>query len=152
MKNRRRTPSSESTPRLEVASMLDVTFLLLIFFLCILEFRQLEGRFDVFLPRALGSAVADRLPIDIRLVRGTDSSSTVFVGSTAVDRIDASRYDAPALTRLEARLLEIRRRLPDVPAVIDAREGVHHGHVVAVVDTLSRARIDDVRFTIRRAR
>ncbi len=146
-------------PRLEIAPMLDVTFLLLIFFLCILDFKVLEGRLEAFLPRDGASSTTEpddtRESIEVRLVRaraGLDHT-TVFVSRRPIGRLEGSEATAGTQTRvverLEAELGRLRRSLPDSTCRIDAADGVPHGHVVAVVDAAMRRGFESVGFARR---
>lgn len=152
----RNVATSPTAPRLELSSMLDVTFLLLIFFLCVIKFKNLEGRFDTFLPETGNHATPEdvEVPIDIRLVYN-GSESTVYVGNQVVERLagpDAGKTAGTEmrLPRLAAVLERLQRIMPDAPTIIDPRDGVPHGHVVAVVNTLMQQKMTDVRFTTRR--
>jgi len=150
------SPARNRDPRLEIAPMLDITFLLLIFFLCVLDFKVLEGRLDAFLPR---DGAADRsIPtdtreeIEIRLeARGEEGSSTVvFVSRRPVGVLEGrDASEAVVLDRLEGALGRLRHDLPEASCRIDAAPGVPHGHVVGVVDAAMRRGYESVGFARR---
>ncbi len=143
--------SSGGDPKLEVTSMLDVTFLLLIFFLCIIKFKTLEGRLDAFLPKDMGSqrTSSETLEnIEVRL-KPKDGVTVVYVGRKAVERITNVNKDTEVvLDNLYDIVGRLHRQLPDQPCVIDPDSGVPNGHVVAVLNTIMRHRLEKVTFTM----
>lgn len=144
-----RGPSS--AVKLEIAPMLDVTFLLLVFFLCVVRFKTLEGRFDTFLPNdgRPTSEESTEMPIEVR-IRTFAEGSTVTVGRQIVERIPSAatgRVDEIRLPQLGAEVARLSARLPETPVLIDPDPRVPNGHVVAVLDTLMEHEITNVRFT-----
>ncbi len=142
---------ASSGVKLEIAPMLDVTFLLLVFFLCVVRFKTLEGRFDTFLPndgRPTSREETTELPIEVRITK-TPDGSTIAVGRQVVERISHRQTGADTEIRLPQLAAEVARlsaRLPGTPVLIDPDPQVPNGHVVAVLDTLVMHEITNVRF------
>ena len=59
------TPSTPNTPSAQpMTAMIDIVFLLLIFFMCVTQFRTLEGALRGFMPRDAGLAATDPADFD----------------------------------------------------------------------------------------
>ena len=143
--------SSGGEPKLEIAPMLDVTFLLLIFFICTIKFKTLEGRLDAFLPKDLGSTRTNSETlenIEVRL-QPRDGATIVSVARKPIERITEenpkNNVELPQLYRVVG---DLHRKLPEAPCVIDPDKDVPHGHVVSVLNTIMRHKIEKVTFTM----
>lgn len=155
MAKRKKKAAKSEDPKLEIAPMLDVTFLLLIFFICTIKFKTLEGRLDAYLPKDMGSQRTNTEALENIEVRlkpkgsGDTAETTVYVGRTPVERITnmnaKEEVDLPNLYRVVG---DLHNKLPDQPCVIDPDRGVPNGHVVAVLNTVMRHRIEKITFTM----
>lgn len=150
--------------------MIDVTFLLLIFFMCTLQFRQLEGKLTAHLPKDAGvnHQKSERLPalelrIEVehpgaRLWAGAPGEGTPFDPREHArfrfgeDRqltwsLGPRRFDdfESFATHLLGRA-EIDPDFGTRAAVLDARSGVVYGEVVRVLDLLRESGLSEVRF------
>ena len=146
--------------------MIDVTFLLLIFFMCTLHFTTLEGRLSAHMPKDAGpSARAERklepVSVILRVVaegtrlagEGVEPWSGVGAYRYGPDRVIEYRVGPRHVRDLEsagAILRELRRETPELGLVLDAREGVVHAEVVALLDRAVELGFSDVRFAAAR--
>jgi len=150
-KRKKSKQDGQRDPSLEIAPMLDVTFLLLIFFMCTIKFKTLEGRLDAYLPKDLGAqkTSAETLEnIEVRL-RPEPDMTKVYVGRNVVERItNFNAKEELVLETLYRVVGDLHRKLPDQPVIIDPDAGVPHGHVVGVLNTIMRHRIEKVTFTM----
>jgi len=150
-KERKKKGEGGYDPNLEIAPMLDVTFLLLIFFICSIKFKTLEGRLDAYLPKDMGSTRTDSQAlenIEVRLIE-KDGETTVYVNRKPVEKI--TNFDPKVevkLPTLSETIGKLHSALPDQPCVIDPQQGVPHGHVVAVLNTIMTHKLEKVTFTM----
>jgi biopolymer transport protein ExbD len=134
---------------LNVVPMVDVIFCLCVFFMCSMKFKQVEGRFDAWLPKDRGTVSAVGLAPDepaARLAIFWDDDRKVSVLKLG-NRIVRGEGELEALLR-EARADAALRKQPDAPAVLDADGRVPWGDVVGVVNLCRRVGIADVRFAL----
>jgi biopolymer transport protein ExbD len=135
---------------INVVPLVDIIFCLCVFFMCSFKFRQIEGRFDTWLPKGDG-------------IRGTDS--TVYVppseirvailydeASGAVTRRFGSRViadDADLEQALGAASEAWRQKgNPAAPLTIDADPRVPWNEVTVVVNLAKRLGIANVEFAM----
>jgi biopolymer transport protein ExbD len=161
---RKKRSKPEEKP--DMTPMIDVTFLLLIFFLC-LEFKTLEGKLGMKLPKDLGatsqpSAPVDHVDLEIAVAspgeRRLDRQARRYVleGHVARYRVGASWvHGLPRLQRLLRR--EAQLRVPDengVPARrplrIKSQKGVVYGDVTQAVDVAKEAGFEQIHFAAAR--
>ncbi len=134
---------------LNVVPMVDVIFCLCVFFMCSMKFKQVEGRFDAWLPKDRGTvsaldAAPDEPAARIALFWDADrKASVVKLGN----RLVRGEPELEGLLR-EARADSLLRKHADAPAVLDADGRVRWGDVVAVVNLCRRVGIADVRFAL----
>jgi biopolymer transport protein ExbD len=157
---RRHLPEPEDEARIEMTPMIDVTFLLLVFFLCTLRFKSLEGRISAYLPKDVGIAAgqAPKLePITVALVvlapgERRDAADPVrawrgkgpftYVGRRVEHRV-GPRTLASAAAAAE-RVRALREAAPDRDVKLAPDAAAIHGEVVALIDALRAAGIEDV--------
>ena len=132
---------------INVVPMVDVIFCLCVFFMCSMKFKQVEGRFDAWLPKDRGttpSAAPDEPAARIALFYDAAKNASVVQFGHRVVR------DAAELEKLlrEAHTDARARSHPEAPAILDADGRVPWGDVVAVVNLCRRVGIQDVRFAL----
>lgn len=137
---------NENPVAINVVPMVDVIFCLCVFFMCSFKFKQLEGKFESWLPRDKGVAAmaADALIQEIRVALFWDEPGERTVRQVGKRRIEDDRE----LQRLiaEAHADFVRLNKPDVPVIIDADRRVPWRDVVGVVNIAKRDAIDRIEF------
>ena len=129
-----------SKPMLNMASMIDVVFLLLIFFMCTSAFQAPERNLPSPLPRLGGPRAAAAEEFEpVRIV-------VQPVGEGVLVTCDGQ----PCVGFEQLReLLEARRRIADLPVIIEGRRGVRFRHMVAALDTCYQADLRRAAFSAR---
>ena len=148
---RRKKPrNSESTLTLEMTPMIDIVFNLLIFFLCS-PFKIPEGQLDAFLPRGEGQQKKATVEKVLVVLRDTgEEIPHVFVGRNKL-RADAN---GPVFDELALELIDRKEKSKDIdpttplPVEIDSDSGVRYRYIVGVLNACTKARIEDIRFTL----
>jgi biopolymer transport protein ExbD len=131
---------------INVVPMVDVIFCLCVFFMCSFKFKQLEGKFDSWLPRDQGlGPAASAAPIEeTRVALLWDEKSGTVTRQLGTRRVQ----DDAELQRLLAQARDDWERLgrPDVPVTVDSAGPVPWFEVVNVVNLCKRERIDRIEF------
>jgi biopolymer transport protein ExbD len=131
---------------INVVPMVDVIFCLCVFFMCSFKFKQLEGKFDSWLPRDKGrGSPTSELPIEeTRVALFWDEKSGTVTRQLGSRRVQ----DDAELQRLLAQARDDWERLgrPDVPVTVDSAGPVPWCEVVNVVNLCKRERIDRIEF------
>jgi biopolymer transport protein ExbD len=160
----------EDEVKISMTPMIDVTFLILVFFMCTLQFKTLEAKLAAFLPTDRGVdgepiVQSEPVRISLRVVDG-DRDRDVTQRRVILGRPGAPAFgrflpivDQPAgqrrvhtdppdaLTRLRDHLIEVRRRVPDVKAVISVEPEVPHACAITVLDVFKEADFADVSYS-----
>ena len=137
---------NESPVAINVVPMVDVIFCLCVFFMCSFKFKQIEGKFDTWLPKDKG---AEGMPLDsvIQEVRVALFWDEV---KNATTRKIGTRFvpDDSQLQQLIKESKEDFERLkkPDVPLTIDADIRVPWHDVVTVMNLAKREGIEKIEF------
>ena len=161
---------AEETHDLEMTPMIDVTFLLLVFFLLTLKFKVLEGKLAAYLPKDAGPNPADTTPLDaievrIEVVPGFEGERVFATGPRAGKPWDGdaeARFTfAPGSRRLHyavgprradsiealvQRVVAAKAVDPDRRVVLESGAGTFVSDVVAVLDGLLEAGVEDLSF------
>jgi biopolymer transport protein ExbD len=141
--------SSEETPvSVNVTALIDVIFCLCVFFMCSFRFKQVEGKFDAWLPadKGPGSAVIETPKIELRVAIFWNASTheTVRRFGSRVVRDDA---ELQTLIR-EARRDCIASGASEPTVTIDAEGRVPWGAIVEVVNLCKREHVDKIEFAL----
>jgi biopolymer transport protein ExbD len=146
--------------RADMTPMIDVVFQLLIFFLCTLQYRTLEGRLDLLLPKDVGSAARPAVqtePVRVTLTVAAEGerrdprdlarawSGTgryEFVGRELRYRVGPR--GAPDLAGVRALLAELHASDSERRVTLDPGPGTLQGEVIAVLDEVVGTGFDDV--------
>jgi biopolymer transport protein ExbD len=138
---------NENPVAINVVPMVDVIFCLCVFFMCSLKFKQLEGKFDSWLPRNKGiGGIADpsMLIEDIRVAMFWDDKNERAVRQLGQRRVDSDQELQQLLK--EAHDDYVRLNKPDVPVTIDADPRIPWREVVNVVNICKHNQIDKIEF------
>lgn len=132
---------------INVVPMVDVIFCLCVFFMCSMKFKELEGKFESWLPKDKGQQPSqmDPNPIEeIRVAMFWDKANnrTIRVYGRVTVRDDEQLQ---GLIR-ESYAGWVRLGKTDTPVIIDAAEEVPWKEVVNVVNLAKREKIDKIQF------
>jgi biopolymer transport protein ExbD len=140
---------SDNPVAVNVVPLVDIIFCLCVFFMCSFKFRQLEGKFETWLPKTQGHdspAEPSQFLTEMRVALLWDpSTATVtrkFGARVVNDDVDLARAVA------EARDSWSERGVPDAPLTIDADVRVPWDVVTHVVDVAKRAEIARIQFAL----
>ena len=138
---------AEDNPvNMNVVAMVDIIFCLCVFFMCSFKFKQIEGKFDSWLPKdkGLGAMAPDTVIQEIRVAMFWDETAqktTRQLGSRKVNSDDELQqlirggYDDA-----------VRTGHPEIPVTIDADARVPWKDVITVVNLCKHANIDKIEF------
>jgi biopolymer transport protein ExbD len=137
----------ENPVAINVVPMVDVIFCLCVFFMCSMKFKELEGKFESWLPKNKGQStpMTQDMPIEeIRVALFWDESRrevTRFFGKGPI------RDDDHLQTLIrEGYAGWVRLGKPETPVIIDAAEMVPWEFVVGVINIAKREKIDKIEF------
>jgi biopolymer transport protein ExbD len=133
-----------------VVPLVDVIFCLCVFFMCSFKFRQLEGKFDTWLPRDAGVPKGEVIPVpdpsEMRIALEWDERTGQVERRFGI-RVVADDDDLER-TIAGARDAWMERGRPDAPLTIDADVRVPWREVTTVVNLAKRLDVADVRFAL----
>lgn len=137
---------------INVTPLIDIIFCLCVFFMCGLKFKQLEGKFDTWLPKDKGTdgvAAAQEQLQEVRVAMFWDANAEQTIRQLGTRRVK----DDEELQRLiaEAHRDFVLINKPDAPVTIDADERVPWRDVMTVVNLCKREKIDKIEFALRMA-
>jgi biopolymer transport protein ExbD len=141
--------SDEDNPvGLNVVAMVDIIFCLCIFFMCSFRFKQLEGKFESWLPKNKGNsgAMTDAPIQEIRIAMFFDKANS------RVKRLYGHRQvddDAELETLIKGAHEDfVRVNKPDAPVIIDGEASVPWESVVTVVNIAKKVGVDKIEFAL----
>jgi len=120
------------TPAINIVSMIDILAILLIFFIVTTTFRKNQSQLKINLPDAKSAettAAESKQPIALRV----KSAEEITLDDTIVP-----------LEKLEAALIESRRKNPTRSIALQADREAPFGIVVKILDALKGAGLKDV--------
>src|SRR5262245_15584287 len=140
---------NENPVAINVVPMVDVIFCLCVFFMCSLKFKQLEGKFDSWLPKGKGIGAAGSVSAlieEIRVAMFYDDRTGKTVRQHGTRRIE----DDATLQQLikDAHDDFVRLNKPDTPVTIDAESKVPWREVITVMNLCKRNGIDKIEFAM----
>lgn len=139
---------SEDNPvAINVIPMVDVIFCLCVFFMCSFKFKQLEGKFDSWLPRNKGSEGSPQSEIqEIRIAMFWDEQTSKVRRQFGMRTVD----DDTQLNELIRGSYEDwkAKGKPDVPVIIDGDERVPWEEVLKIVNIAKGLQIDNIEFAL----
>ena len=138
---------SDNPVAINVVPMVDVIFCLCVFFMCSFRFKQIEGKFDSWLPKnkGVGGIPTIDVPLEeIRVNRLWDPQSERTVTKLG-QRVVTDDDELQHLIKMQHDdYLKLSK--PDVPVAIDADARIPWRDVVNVVNLCKRERIDKIEF------
>ena len=140
--------AADNPVAINVVPMVDVIFCLCVFFMCSMKFKQVEGKFDAWLPKDKGFGLSVHEPAEIRVAMFWDAARGV-VRREFGQRIVGDDVELEALIQGGHQDLAARSR-PDAPVIIDAEGRVPWKDVVDVVNICKKLRIDNIEFALGR--
>src|SRR5262245_2221770 len=140
---------NENPVAINVTPLVDVIFCLCVFFMISFKFKQLEGKFDSWLPKgkgAAGSIQVEGILDEVRVAMWWDEVNQRAVRQLGNRRIE----DDEELSQLikEGHDAWVRMNKPDVPVTIDAEARVPWDEVIKVMNLCKRNRIDKIEFAL----
>ena len=137
---------NENPVAINVVPMVDVIFCLCVFFMCSFKFKQIEGRFDSWLPKNKG---AEGMPLnsvieEVRVALFWDEvkqMTTRKIGTRYVPEDDRlQQYIAEAKADFD------KLNKKDIPFVIDGDVRVPWKEVITVINLSKRVGIESIEF------
>jgi len=141
--------SEENPVAINVTPLVDVIFCLCVFFMISFKFKQLEGKFDSWLPKGKGSAgaLADSSILDeVRVAMYWDEANQRTVRQLKSRRVDND--DELAALIKEAHDDWVQMNKPETPVTIDAEARVPWEDVINVINLCKKNRIDNIEFAL----
>jgi biopolymer transport protein ExbD len=142
----------ENPVAINIVPMVDVIFCLCLFFMCSFKFKEIEGKFDSWLPKNKGAdspiSAADVIE-EIRIAVFWDPATASVVRQLGQRKV-ASDDELQTLIR-QGHEDYIRLSKPDTPVIIDADARVPWREVVNIMNLIKREKIDKIEFAMGRA-
>ena len=132
----------ENPVHLNVAPMVDIIFCLCIFFMCSFHFKQLEGKFESWLPKKGQVGPVDNIVFEEVRIRMTWDVATQSVVRAIGSRVFGD--DAELVQTIATRLELKRRAEPGANAIIDGAPDVPWKDVIKVLDLCRAHNIENV--------
>jgi biopolymer transport protein ExbD len=132
---------------MNVVAMVDIIFCLCVFFMCSFRFKQLEGKFDSWLPKGKGSSGSmATVPVEIRVAMFWDpqrEKTTRRYGHRDIESDD----ELTALIK-GAHDDFVKMNKPDVPVIIDGDARIPWTEVINVMNICKSLNIDKIEFAL----
>ena len=139
----------ENPVAINVTPLVDVIFCLCVFFMISFKFKQLEGKFDSWLPKGKGSAGSVQIEgilDEVRVAMFWDEVNQRTVRQLGTRRVDGD--DELERLIVEGHEAWVRMNKPDTPVTIDAEARVPWNDVITVMNLCKKNRIDKIEFAL----
>ena len=135
----------ENPVAINVVPMVDVIFCLCVFFMCSMKFKEMEGKFDSWLPKDKGQATPmSEVMEEIRVAIFWDAASETVIRQFGKNNI---RDDIQLKGLInDAYQDHVKMGKTETPVIIDAAELVPWKHVVNVVNIAKGVGVDKIEF------
>jgi biopolymer transport protein ExbD len=134
---------------INLTAMVDIIFCLCVFFMCSLHFKQLEGKFDTWLPKGKGNdgaLTSENALQEIRVALQWDPASETVTRLLGTRRVPS---DDELQSLIKAQYDDaVRLNRNDMPVTIDAEAAVPMDDVVKVVNICKRNKIENIEFAL----
>lgn len=142
--------SDEDNPvAINVVAMVDIIFCLCLFYMCSFKFRQLEGKFDAWLPLDKGSsgvATAEAIIQEIRVAMYWNADTQTTVRKFLTRTVENDTELQELIHNQHADNLKLGR--DDVPVIVDAEAKVPWYEVITVINLAKREKIAKIEFAL----
>ena len=141
--------SPDNPVAINVTAMVDVIFCLCVFFMCSLHFRQLEGKFETWLPKGKGtvnSAVSSESLSEMRVAMYWDDAKKVTVRQFGQRFVQNDDELQSLIKSAHDDFLKLNK--PDAPLTVDAMAQVPWEDVMNVVNIGKREKIEKIEFAM----
>jgi len=137
---------NENPVGINVVPMVDVIFCLCVFFMCSMKFKELEGKFESWLPKDKGQSqpIKDLTLEEIRVALFWDDATKTVIRQFGKTMIRDDNQLQALIRDSYAGMVKLGR--PETPVIIDAAEMVPWHHVVNVVNLAKREGVDKIEF------
>jgi biopolymer transport protein ExbD len=138
----------ENPVGINVTPLVDIIFCLCVFFMISFKFKQIEGKFDTWLPRNKGDQGVGEAGLieEIRVALLWDEDARVTRRLLGTRRVQ-SDDELQALIR-EAHEDFVRINKPEIPVTIDADPRVPWNEVMLVVNLCKRNQLNKIEFAM----
>ncbi|MSR61203.1 MAG: biopolymer transporter ExbD [Planctomycetes bacterium] len=139
----------ENPIAINVTPLVDIIFCLCVFFMISFKFKQLEGKFDSWLPKNKGSAGSvqvEGILDEVRVAMFWDEVAQKTVRQLRTRRVDDD--DELAALIKEAHDDWVKMNKPETPVTIDAEARVPWEAVIRVMNLCKRNKIDKIEFAL----
>jgi len=137
---------NENPVAINVVPLVDIIFCLCVFFMCSFKFKQLEGKFDSWLPRNKGNSGAPAEIQEIRVALYWDAEKQQArrqFGSRVVED------DDQLLTLIKSAHDDfVLKNRPEAPVIIDGDARIPWKDVVDVINICKKIPIDNIEFAL----
>jgi biopolymer transport protein ExbD len=133
---------------LNVAPMVDIIFCLCIFFMCSFHFKQLEGKFESWMPKDKGpnqTTVVNPILEEVRVYLTLDTATQTVIRKVGGVTCGSDSQLIEAIQEALARHAAGGQK--EAPAIIDATPEVPWKDVVQVLDLCKANRVEKVELT-----
>src|SRR2546428_12736015 len=133
---------------INVVPLVDIIFCLCVFFMCSFKFKQLEGKFDSWLPKDKGSEGLPSLDLisEVRVALFWDENAQKVTRKMGVRNIPED--DELQRSIQEAHQAWVQKGKPDAPVTIDADPKIPWNEVINVVNIIKRCNIEKIEFAM----
>jgi len=139
----------ENPIAINVTPLVDIIFCLCVFFMISFKFKQLEGKFDSWLPKnkgSTGTVQVEGILDEVRVAMFWDEVNNKTVRQLRQRRVDDD--DELASLIKEAHDDWVKMNKPETPVTIDAEARVPWEDVIRVMNLCKRNKIDKIEFAL----
>jgi biopolymer transport protein ExbD len=139
----------ENPVNINITPLVDIIFCLCVFFMVSFKFKQLEGKFDSWLPKGkgtVGSVQVEGILDEVRVAMYWDEASQRTIRQLGNRRIQTDEELAQLIA--EGHAAWVRMNKPDTPVTIDAEARVPWNDVIVVMNLCKKNRIDKIEFAL----
>src|SRR5512145_1514127 len=141
--------SDENPVAINVTPLVDIIFCLCVFFMISFKFKQLEGKFDSWLPKGkgnIGSVQVEGILDEVRVAMYWDENTQRTVRLLGTRKVQTDEELAELIK--EGHAAWVRMNKPDTPVTIDAEARVPWNDVIVVMNLCKKNKIDKIEFAL----